>query len=202
MKKSVKIPLIILSVILALILLAAIALGGVFLYSGLIIFDHRDCTINSASIEFNDSYSLVYPFFGNPIVLSGSDGPTYATNSISRKSVPVYDAVNSPMYMWKDYLCSRYKKCVNLNYVMEQNDKTISVSFSGNAKDDEGNTVPLEQKFVFDIENASPDKLPEWINRGEMNDDYKEYLDYIQSRIDDPKNAVMPEWLAEQSQEQ
>lgn len=192
---------IIISVVLALVLLAAIASGGFYLYSGLIIFDHRDCSSAYAPEDFEhpNGYSINYPFFGNPLTLSGSTGRTYAINSVSEKNVCVYDAVNEPIYTWVDYLASRYKRYVNLSYIMEQNDKTISVSLNGSAKDDEGNNISLEQKFVFDIENASPDNLPKWTNKNEMNADYKEYLDYLQSYIDDPEKAVMPGWLAEQA---
>lgn len=75
---------------------------------------------------------------------------------------------------------------------MVQDSKSINVLLEGNAVNDKGESVSLEKKFVFDIENASPDKLPIWVNENETVGEFKEYWDYIHTL-----GSEMPEWLAE-----
>ena len=200
-------PLVItLIVLLSIVALAAAAYGGIYLYSEQVIFEHRDCSTAYAPVkyEYSEGYSINYPFFANPLALSGCDGTSYALifGSGGEKNIPVYNAVNDPIYTWVNYLSSRYKRHVNLDYTMEQDSKAILVSLSGNVTDDEGKIIPLEQKFVFNIENASPENLPQWINKDEASADYKEYLDYLQSYPRDPENTKIPDWLARQIAEQ
>lgn len=198
-------PLVItLIVLLSIVVLAAAAYGGIYLYSEQVIFDHRDISEPYGPIEESEGYSLNYPFFGNPLTLSGSSAASYALifGSGGKKNIPVYNAVNDPIYTWVSYLSRRYKRHVNLDYTMEQDSKTISVSLSGNFKDDEGKIIPLEQKFVFNIEDASPENLPQWTNKDEASADYKEYLDYLQNYPKDPENTKIPDWLAQQIAEQ
>ena len=197
MKKTVKIPVIIISVLLALILLIAIGCGALYLYSDAVIFDHRDVSAVSLS-EFidapPDSYSVNYPWFGNPMMLSGGDGRTFSLTlgSGGEKNVWVYTAVNNPIDTWVDYLGARYDGRFSLDYTMEQDSKTISVHLTGTA-DDNGSSVPLEQSFIFNIENASPENLPTWLNEDDLTDEYKEYLNFLLNY----ETVPMPAWYAE-----
>ena len=198
MKKAIKIPLIILSVLLALFLIIAIAFGALYLYSDMVIFDHRDITdipfYESIDVP-SESYSVNYPWFGNPMMLSGGGGKTFTLTlgSGGEKNLRVYSAVNDPIYIWIHYLGERYDGRVSLDYTMEQDSKTISVHLSGAADDDDGSSVPLEQSFIFNIENASPDNLPKWLNEDDLTDEYKEYLNYLLNY----ETVPMPDWLTE-----
>lgn len=199
MKKTKKVFAVITSVILTLFLATAIALFVHYFYAETVIFAHRDCSTVISNVEPAkeniECYQLKYPFFGNPIALKGSTGRTYSLTFFSggEKNVDIYEAVNSPIFFWVDYLYSRYRGCVNLDYTLEQDDKSIYVSMSGNINDGKKN-VTVEQKFVFNIENAAPDNLPVWVNEEEISEEYREYLVFVNNPCDD----TMPEWYAEQ----
>lgn len=195
MQKNVNI---VLSILLGLFLLIAITFGALYLYSDMVIFDHRDITdipfYESIDAQY-ESYSVNYPWFGNPMMLSGGGGRTFAITlgSGGAKNVWVYTAVNEPIDMWIDYLCMRYGGRVSLDYTMEQDSRTISVHLSGTAEDDDGSIVPHEQSFLFDIENASPDNLPKWLNEDDLTDEYKEYLNFLLNH----ETVPMPAWFEE-----
>lgn len=191
-------PLVItLIVLLSIAVLGAAAYGGIYLYSEQVIFDHRDCSMSFGRgyYEIPEGYTINYPFFGNPLALSGSDGPDYALifGSGGEKNIPVYDAVNSVISSWIYYLSLKYKNYVTFDYTMKQDSKTIAINFKGNVADEERKTLSLEQEFVFDIENASPDNLPQWVNEDEAGEEFKEYWHYINNR----SSVDMPEWYSE-----
>ena len=191
LNKTKKTPVIIISVLLITVLLVMSIFVGLYLYSEAVIFDHRDSAEVHSSIEPIEGFTVKYPFFANPRMLSGGDGRTYslALWGGGEKNIDVYETVNAPIYIWVDYLYNRYLGRVNLNYAIEQNSKTISVSMSGNVYEGE-KSIPVSQKFIFDIENAGSDKLPEWVNEGETDEEYKEFRMFVT----DPTVNPMPDW--------
>lgn len=113
-------PLIItLIVVLSIALLIAATAAGIYLYSETVRFDHRDCSSVIALMVYDEveGYSVNYPYFGNSLMLSGSDARSYAFifGSGGKNNIRVYDAVNAPIDTWVDYLASRYKKRINLD---------------------------------------------------------------------------------------
>lgn len=205
-RKPAKALIVTIIVITILILLTALTFGGIYLYSEAVIFDHRDCNTAYSFSEYVDGYSIKYPRFGNPMMIgvdvdeNGITGRIYSLTfgKGGLKNVPVYDAINSPLCIWVDYLMIKYKNRVNLDYTLEQDSSTITVCLTGNAEDDEEQSVSLEQKFVFDIKDAGPDNLPDWVNQNEASAEFKEYWNYLNNT----SSMAMPDWLAEQLQAQ
>ena len=199
MKKAMKIPVVILLVLLTVILLVVITVGALYLYSNLVVFDHRDTSEVPVRVEIdapsNDEYPVNYPWFGNPLMLYGGTGRDFALvfSNGGEKNIDVYMAVNDPITMWVNYLGERYDRRFTLDYTMEQDSKNISVYFTGTAEDNDGSTIPLNQNFLFNIENASPDNLPTWLNEGEINNECMEYWDFLLNYETTP----MPDWLEE-----
>ena len=199
MKKAAKIRLIILCSILGLILLLFAFLGGLYIYSEQVIFDHIDNThvpYPSGLDISEDDYPVKYPWFGNPLMIYEGGGGIYVTifEHGGEKNISVYNAVNDPLVLWVDfYLSNRYDRRFTLDYTLEQDNRTISVHLFGTAYDDDGSAVPLDQSFLFDIEDASPDKLPTWLNEDDMSDEYKEFVNYLFNH----ETAPVPDWVAE-----
>lgn len=198
MKKAAKIRLIILCSILILILLFFASLGAMYIYSDSVVFGHRDVSdvpIVSGIDTPVDDYPVNFPWFGNPLMLIGRTGTGFniVFENGGSKNINVYMAVNDPIYMWINYLSHRYDRRFTLDYTMEQNNRSISVHLTGTAYEDDGTAVPLDQSFLFDIEKASPDNLPTWLNDDDLTDEYKEYLNYVFNYETVPK----PAWLEE-----
>lgn len=194
MNRTKRAPIIAISVILISALLVLSAFTGLYLYSEAVIFDHRDSSEVHSTISPAEGFSVKYPFFANPMALSGSDGRAYTLTLLNggEKNIEVYEAVNAPVYIWVDYLYNRYRGRVNLDYSLEQDGKTITVSMSGNVYEGE-NSIPVEQKFVFDIENADSDQLPKWINEEETDEEYREFFGFVTNPTVNP----MPDWYGE-----
>ena len=205
MKNAAKIRLIILCSILGLILLLFAVLGLLYLYADSVIFDHRDTSEVPVRVEIdapsNDEYPVNYPWFGNPLMIpSNESGRIFALilGHGGAKNLDVYDAVNDPIVMWIDYLGERYDRRFTVDYTMEQDSRSISVYFTGSAEDSDGNVIPLDQSFLFDVENASPDNLPKWINEDEQNEECKEYWNFLLNY----ETVPMPDWLEEKLAEE
>ena len=130
----------------------------------------------------SDSYIMYAPFLG-----SGGE-----------KNIWVYMAVNDPIFSWIYYLGDRYDGRFTVDYTMEQDSKSISVRLTGTAYDDDGSAVPLDQGFLFNIENASPENLPTWLNEDDLTDECKEYLDFWRNYETVPVPAWLEEKLADQ----
>ena len=194
MNKTKRTALIVISVLLISALLVLSAFAGIYLYSEAVIFDHRDSSEVHSTISPAEGFSVKYPFFANPMALCGSDGRSYPLTLLNggEKNIEVYEAVNAPVYIWVDYLYNRYRGRVNLDYSLEQDGKTITVSMSGNVYEGE-NSIPVEQKFVFDIENADSDQLPKWINEEETDEEYREFFGFVTNPTVNP----MPDWYGE-----
>jgi hypothetical protein len=194
MNRTKRAPIIAISVILISALLVLSAFAGLYLYSEAVIFDHRDSSEVHSTISPAEGFSVKYPFFANPMALSGSGGRSYTLTLLNggEKNIEVYEAVNAPVYIWVDYLYNRYRGRVNLDYSLEQDGKTITVSMSGNVYEGE-NSIPVEQKFVFDIENADSDQLPKWINEEETDEEYREFFGFVTNPTVNP----MPDWYGE-----
>ena len=194
MNRTKRAPIIAISVILISALLVLSAFAGLYLYSEAVIFDHRDSSEVHSTISPAEGFSVKYPFFANPMALSGSGGRSYTLTLLNggEKNIEVYEAVNAPVYIWVDYLYNRYRGRVNLDYSLEQDGKTITVSMSGNVYEGE-NSIPVEQKFVFDIENADSDQLPKWINEEETDEENREFFGFVTNPTVNP----MPDWYGE-----
>lgn len=194
MNRTKRAPIIAISVILISALLVLSAFAGLYLYSEAVIFDHRDSSEVHSTISPAEGFSVKYPFFANPMALSGSGGRSYTLTLLNggEKNIEVYEAVNAPVYIWVDYLYNRYRGRVNLDYSLELDGKTITVSMIGNVYEGE-NSIPVEQKFVFDIENADSDQLPKWINEEETDEEYREFFGFVTNPTVNP----MPDWYGE-----
>ena len=200
MKKAAKIRLIILSSVLGLILLLFAAFGLLYLYADLVVFAHRDTSSFALREEVDappeGEYLVNYPWFGNPLMIPSNDeGRVFALTfgHGGAKNIWVYMAVNDPITMWIDFLAERYDGRFTVDYTMEQDSKSISIHFTGTACDDEGSAVPLDRSFLFDIENASPENLPALLNEDEMDDECREYWDFMFNY----ETVPMPAWLEE-----
>ena len=198
MNKAAKIRLIVLCSILGLILLFFAFLGGLYIYSNAVVFSHVDNTASAPSDPdiYDDRYPVRYPWFGNPLMIYEGGGGIYGIvfNDGGEKNIPVYNAVNDPMVLWVDfYLNYKYDRRFTLDYTVEQNSRTISVHLAGTAYETNGAAVPLDQSFIFDIENASPDNLPKWLNEDDMTDEYKEFVNFMFNH----ETVPMPDWLEE-----
>lgn len=189
MQKNVNI---VLSILLGLFLLIAATIGVTYLYAEAVIFDHVD------SHNFFGS-NVNYPWFGNPTMITEGNGGIYGSFlGGGDKNIRVYMAVNGPINDWIYYLRERYDDPVTLNYTLEQDSKSISVYFTGTAYDNDGSAVPLDQSFLFDIENAAPDNLPRWLNEDDMTDEYKEFIHYALNW----ETVPMPAWMEEKRADQ
>ncbi len=194
MNRTKRTPIIAISVILISALLVLLGFAGLYLYSETIIFNHRDSSEVHSAVPPVEGFSVKYPFFANPMALSGSDGRAYTLTLLNggEKNIEVYEAVNAPVYIWVDYLYNRYRGRVNLDYSLERDEKNITVSMSGNVYEGE-KSIPVKQEFVFDIENADSDQLPKWINEGEMDEEYREFFGFVTNPTVNP----MPDWYGE-----
>ena len=192
--KTKKTTVTVISVLLILVLLVLLIFVGLYLYPEAVIFDHRDSSEVHSAISPSEGLSVKYPFFANPMALSGGDGRSYALAlwNGGEKNIDVYEAVNAPIYIWVDYLYNRYLGRVNLDYSLERDEKTITVSMSGNVYEGE-KSIPVNQEFVFNIENAGSDKLPAWVNEDEINEEFREFWGYVTN----PSVNPMPDWYKE-----
>ena len=203
MKKAAKIRLIILSSVFGLILLLFAVLGLLYLYADSVVFAHIDITDvairEGIDIDFDD-YPIKYPWFGNPIMLDEGAGGSFGIffGGGGYKNIDVYMVVNDPIDLWLRYLSDRYDRRFTLDYILEQDSKTISVHLTGTAYDDDGSTVPLDQSFLFDIEYASPENLPTWLNEEDMDEGCNEYWNFLINY----ETVSMPEWLEEKLADQ
>lgn len=194
MNRTKRAPIIAISVILISALLVLSAFAGIYLYSETIIFNRRDSSEVHSAVPPVEGFSVKYPFFANPMALSGSDGRAYTLTlpNGGEKNIDVYEAVNAPIYIWVDYLYNRYLGRVNLDYSLERDEKNITVSMSGNVYEGE-KSIPIKQEFVFNIENAGSDKLPAWVNEDEINEEFREFRGYVTN----PSINPMPDWYKE-----
>ena len=203
MKKTAKIRLTILCSILGLILLLFALLGALYLYADSVVFGHIDSSnvivSEGLDVPYNE-YPVRYPWFGNPLTINeGAAGIVSPFAGGGVKNLSVYNAINDPIFLWINfYLSDRYDRRFTLDYTMEQDSKTISVRLVGTAYESDGSAVPLDQSFIFDIENASPDNLPAWLNEDDMSDEYKEYIYFLFNY----ETAPMPDWAAEKYAEE
>ncbi len=77
MNRTKRTPIIAISVILISALLVLLGFAGLYLYSEKIIFNHRDSSEVHSAVPPVEGFSVKYPFFANPMALSGSDGRAY-----------------------------------------------------------------------------------------------------------------------------
>lgn len=193
--KKLKKPLIvILSVVLGIIFICVAAVVGCRLIADSLIYHYVDL---SGKVRYGSTYDsggtmgegLKYPFFGNPLTVSEETGSTYHFPlGAGEKNLYVYDAINYPIYSWMNYMRTRYKNDVAVDYTVEMGSEYITVNFFGTLTEND-EVIPIEQRFVISIKNASPDNLPTWENEDEISEGFKGYLAYL----DD--NTKVPDWL-------
>ena len=193
-KKLKKPFVIILSVVLGIILICVAAVVGCRLIADSLIYHYVDL---SGEVRYGSTYDsggtmgegLKYPFFGNPLTVSEETGSTYHFPlGAGEKNLYVYDAINYPIYSWMYYMRMRYKNGVAVDYTVEMGSEYITVNFFGTLTEND-EVIPIEQRFVISIKNASPDNLPTWENEDEISEGFKGYLAYL----DD--NTKVPDWL-------
>lgn len=186
-KKSLKIPLIILSVLLSLVLLFVIGYGIFFLLADSVRFDYTRSTM---SCDDKCGYQNVStPFFGNSLILN--EGGFYIGYLLEPglKNIPIYDAINGYMLNWSLYITVKYHK-VDIDYTVDRDGDIIVVNLSGNAIDDGEQTIPIKEKFVFDVSNASLENLPRLTNKEEITKEFVELDAYFRN----PNEVECPEW--------
>ena len=127
---------------------------------------------NVTAIRFEQSdgayFGVNIPFFRNQFLAKGEAGYPISIFNWGYKEVEVYSAVNLPLQQWAWSISVLHEgEEIDIGYDVENDGKTIKVDFSGTAGD-----TPVEKEFVFDIQNASLDNLPRWINRVEEDDEF------------------------------
>lgn len=180
---------------------AAIVCAIIYFWGNAIIFDYVE---NERYIvrDFDprdEGYVCKYPFFANPLmcaeptVVANEHGLSFMILSypegIKDEKLKVYTAVNNPIDAWTYVVTVKYHSRVNIDYTVENDGKTLTVTFSGTVEQD-GEKIPIEEKLIFDIENADVDNLPKWVNEDEVRDEVKEWYKYI----DDPTEENRPSW--------
>lgn len=212
-KMSFRIFKIILIALLTVIGGIAVLFAVVYFYGNAVIFDYTDniqCASRLVMPDYDpraDGYLMKYPHFANTLFLQGQsqdeNGKIISTAGISLvvyggpsgvdyKKVYIYEAVNEPIRSWVFVISAKYHDRVNVDYTVENNGKTLTVLFKGTAEQD-GEKIPIEQKFVFDIENADVDNLPKWVNEDEMSDDARQWIKEWHNMYLSDDHAV-PSW--------
>ena len=188
--KKTKNLLIILSVILALILIAAITIGVIYINAAAVRFDHVDCD-NIIGLELKDGSTVNYPFFGNSLMISEGGG---SYGGVGLENIDVYGAVNMPVCAYVEYLARRvFIGGINLDYTVEQSGGILTVNLNAIGTDDSGKDISINKKLIFNIENASPENLPVWVNENDSDEEFKEYWNYLNNT----STTQMPDWYAE-----
>lgn len=163
MKKTAKILLIALA---AIVLIGAIAFVILYINVNAIRFDYVDGGFNRVGV--NDKITI--PFFGNKLMTPA--GNIYAPPlGLGTKTIDVYMAVNSPISEYAYWTANKYEKGIQIGYEVENDGKTLTVKLTGTG-DNGLEKVPIEKLFLFNIENASLDHLPTWVNRTEADNEY------------------------------
>ena len=165
MNKTAKI---LLTALAALVLAGAIGFMILYFNVNAIRFDYVKAGMGVPSTNSH----VVYPFFGNKLML-GESGAMYSPPlGLGMKNIRVYLAVNDPISTYTHWIIRQYEGGVQItDYIVENDGKTLTVKLSGTANNG-GETIPIEKVFIFDIENASLDNLPTWTNRTEADNDY------------------------------
>lgn len=201
--KKTKKPLIIaLSVILGLCVILAAFIGIYRLIADSLIYSYVNVSdIYYDGLKYNEmpekreDYPRQYPFFGNPLVITEEGGATYGFPfGAGEKNIPVYIAINDPISTWIFYLGDRYKNNAEVDYTVEMDSEYITVNFTGTLTEND-EVIPIEQKFVISIKNASLDNLPTWVNEDEISEGYRDFLFYLRNI----GTAEPPDWMADYS---
>lgn len=157
MSKVKKIAKVSLIVLLSLALVIGVGLSILYFNVTAIRFEYKDTS----------KWGINYPFFCNPILSDSPPTYTLLPMDLGRETIKVYVAVNDPMEMWTRSVSRAHEgENIDIGYNVENDGKTLKVSFSGTAGD-----TPIDKEFVFDIQNASPKNLPKWTNRTEADDE-------------------------------
>lgn len=202
-KKPKKALIIALSVLLGLFVILAAYIGIGRLIADTLIYSYVNVSdIYYDGREYNEKperredYPRQYPFFGNPLIIHGDGGASFGTwFGAGEKYIYVYAAVNDPIYTWIQYLSWRYKNNAVVDYYsVDMDSEYITVNFTGSIRDND-EVIPIGQRFVINIKNASLDNLPTWVNEDEISEGYREFLFYLRNI----GTAEPPDWLADSS---
>ena len=164
--------------ILIAVLAVVLLLGGVFGYFYITMTEIRFDYVNSKTSAANteeevllsqQGYGVDYPFFGNSSTLG--EGGYYniyvgPIGDATQRNIDVYGVVNGKMHDYAYELLNLYRNYVETSYTVENDTKTLKITFTGKGYPDgfDGESVPLNKTFVFNIENASRENLPTLIS--------------------------------------
>lgn len=199
LKKPIKVSLIVLLIIITVATVGLGILGICYLNADALKFEHVDSSW-LIGLPIKEGSSINYPHFGNLMTLgldsngkfAGTVAPFMGTGG--RKNLVVYDAVNTVVFANVDYLARREcSEGINLDYTVKQDNKTITVNLNGTGTDSSGKNVSIDKALVFNIENASAENLPIWVNENEACEEFKEYWNYLNNT----GTVDMPEWYSE-----
>lgn len=157
MSKVKKIAKVSLIVLLSLALVIGVGLSILYFNVTAIRFDYN----NGAR------YAVNIPFFSNSLLSNQAYvySPVFGWGYNETK---VYSVVNLPLDAWARHISDDHKgENIDVDYDVENDGKTLKVSFSGTAGD-----TPVDKEFVFDIQNASPNNLSKWTNRTEADNEF------------------------------
>ena len=189
MKKAIKIPLIILSVLLSLVLLFVIGYGIFYMQVDAIRFDYTNTMMGG---DGTGNQTVVTPFFGNSLMLN--EGGFYKVYRLEPgiKNLPIYDAINGYMSNWSLYITTKYQK-VDIDYTVDRDGDIITINLNGSGSNDGEQAATIEEKFVFDVSDASPENLPKLTNEDEINKEFVELDAYFRN----PREVPRPEGLSD-----
>lgn len=165
-KRSTRIVLFVLA---AIIVLCATGFMLFYFHASAIRFDYCDSNLQIVSDDYEqdewlseNGYNMIFPFFGNSVNLGEYGQSKSYPFGIGEANEPVYSAVNGPIYEYAMQMVYDYENRVKINYTVTETDGRLRVVLSGKAYPEsiDGDAVDIEKTFVFDVENASLEKLP------------------------------------------
>ena len=152
--------------IIVLLIIGIIAGICFYLYASEIRFDYCDAEEYIDSADLDDlkasGCQMIYPFFGNSVSLTSGRHYSYPLG-IGQGNESVYSAANSVIHSWAEKTVTQYQNKVKISYSVNNDGKILTVLMSGDAYPDDitGQSILIEKEFIFNIENAGKDNLPQ-----------------------------------------
>ena len=115
----------------------------------------REFSDEEKAMDIISECGVRYPQFEDPSIF----------DDISRKKIIMYDDMNNTVCMYAIDKAHEYDHFLKLNYEVIKTSDTITVSFKGLGYPDkgEGEPVPLDKDFVFDISRVNDGIEPQLI---------------------------------------